>query len=103
VKYSVLTVIMVVVFACRGSSGDFKEEFTEACIATGDLQKSVCDCLATKAESDLSTDEQQFLLAALRKDEARTTELRANLGLDGAMRAGMFMTNVASCALGQAP
>ena len=96
-----LTFALLIVMGCRGAGDDFRREFTEACTTSGDLTEPVCSCLADKAETDLSDDEQQFLLAALRKDDARTDELRVKLGLEGAMRAGMFMTNVASCAAGQ--
>ena len=99
-KYAVMAVALVATVGCR-AAGNFQEEFTDACAQSGDLERPVCECLATKAEDELSDTEQQFLLAALREDEARTAELRVELGIEGAMRAGMFMTNVATCALGQ--
>jgi hypothetical protein len=54
--------------------------------------------MAKKAQTDLNEDERQFVLAALKKDDATTARLREKLGFEGAMRAGMFMTNVSACA-----
>lgn len=99
-RSSVMVLTLLVVPACS-SSGSFHEEFVQACTDSGNLEQPVCDCMADKAESDLSEDERQFVLAALQEDEDKTTELRDKLGMQGAMRAGLFMTNVASCAMDQ--
>lgn len=90
--------VLLLVTACAGAGG-FQAEFVDACTSSTNMDEAVCECMAEKAETDLSEDEREFVLAALKEDEARTTELRAELGVDGAMRAGMFMTNVASCAV----
>jgi hypothetical protein len=78
----------------------FQEEFVAACESSSNLGPALCACMARKAETDLSADERGFVLAGLRDDEAEVNRLRGMLGVDGAMRAGMFMTNVSSCAAG---
>jgi hypothetical protein len=54
--------------------------------------------MAERAEEELSEDARDFLLASLEGDEAKIAEARAGLGVAEAMEAGLFMTEVASCA-----
>ena len=96
-RFSIL--VPLVLAGCGASSSGFQQEFVDACTSTSNLDRPVCQCMAEKAEADLSDDERAFLLAVLRQDEARIGELRNRLGLQGAVRAGTFMTDVASCAV----
>lgn len=95
-----ITILVPLVFAGCGSSGGFQQEFVDACTSSSNLDRSICQCMAEKAEADLGDDERAFVLAVLQDDEARAAELRGRLGMEGAVKAGMFMTNVASCAVG---
>lgn len=97
-KYLPAIPVLLLATACAGAGG-FQAEFVDACTSSTNMDEAVCECMAEKAETDLSEDEREFVLAALDEDEERTEELRTELGVDDAMRAGMFMTNVASCAV----
>jgi hypothetical protein len=94
-----ITFLVPLLLAGCGASGGFQQEFVDACTSSSNLDRPVCRCMAEKAEADLSDDERAFLLAVLRKDEARVGELQNRLGVAGAMRAGTFMTEIASCAV----
>jgi len=98
VRYRSVVPVAFLVAACAGTGG-FQAEFVDACTSSTNMDEAVCECMAEKAETDLNEDEREFVLAALQDDEARTAELQTELGVDGAMRAGMFMTNVAACAI----
>jgi hypothetical protein len=86
-----------------GAGGGFQQEFVDACTASSNLGEPVCRCMAGKAEADLSSDERELLLAVLREDDARAAELRSRVGMEGAVRAGLFMTHVAGCAVAGQP
>ena len=94
-----IAILVPLVLAGCGAAGGFQQEFVDACTSSSNLDRTVCRCMAEKAQADLSDDEREFLLAVLRKDEARAGELQSRLGVAGAMRAGTFMTDVASCAV----
>jgi len=75
------------------------EEFTEACLTSSNLGRSVCECCGGKAEERLSPLAFEFLIATLQKDKAKIEELRPKLSMDEAMAAGMFMVGTpAECA-----
>jgi len=98
VRYAAVVPLLFLAAGCAGAGG-FQAEFVDACTTSTNMEAAICECMAEKAEADLNENEREFVLAALQEDEARTEELRSELGVDGAMRAGMFMTNVASCAV----
>ncbi len=90
--------------ACGGGkeakdNGPSAEEFAAACNAQLEMPESVCECIGEKAESDLTQEERNFAYASITGDLEATEKLRAELGVDGAMKAGMFFVNApADCA-----
>lgn len=84
--------------SCAESAAAQAKAISEACGASTNLPSAICECLGERARTDLSKDERAFVLATLRKDAGDVAELRGKLGLEGAMKAGMFMTNAAACA-----
>jgi hypothetical protein len=84
--------------ACGGAAVD-GSDIAAACEKSTNMGPAICDCLGRKANQDLSGDERAFVVAALTENEAETTRLRSELSLESAMKAGMFMTNVGSCAV----
>jgi hypothetical protein len=103
-KALLTSLVVIATAACGAGAGgaggdddDFEAEFTQACGEFSNLEPELCSCMAGKAQNELSEDERNFLLASIRDDEAETERLRPQLSLDGAMRVGMFMTNVTAC------
>ncbi len=84
--------------AC-GDAAPGAKEIADACVEATNMSRAICDCMGQKAVSDLGPKERSFVVAALREDEETTTRLRGELSLEGAMKAGMFMTKASSCAL----
>lgn len=93
------TVALLVACGGAGAGGSsFETQFADACGSSSNLEPAVCSCMATKAARELSEDERNFVLAALEQDSVTTQRLRGQLGLEGMMRAGTFMTEVSDCA-----
>lgn len=73
--------------------------FTEACMASSNLERAICECAGGLAASEMSQNAFAFLVASLNQDEARTEALRAELSIQEAMSAGTFMARgPAQCA-----
>lgn len=89
--------------ACRQGSSAYAEDFTNACLTSSNMPEPVCRCMADKALSELSGDERAFVLAVLKDDDAGAEAVRGKLGLEGAMKAGMFMTRAGQCAAETSP
>ncbi len=98
----------VVALACGGSGGGSGSDaglarFTDACLASSNLPRPICECAAGKAQAELSADGLAFLTATLEQDEARAAELRGKLDFQQTMAAGTFMARgPAECAREQA-
>ena len=72
------------------------------CQETTNLSQELCDCMAEKAETDLSPNARKFLVATMEKDSERASELRGQLTLDEAAKAGLFFVSApASCVAGR--
>ncbi len=90
--------------ACSRSSGHTAADpdlarFVQACLASSNLPRPVCECTAKKAKDELSANGFAFLTASLGKEEAKAAELRGKLNVQEAMAAGTFMTRgPAACA-----
>ncbi|MGE0553583.1 MAG: hypothetical protein AB7R55_09165 [Gemmatimonadales bacterium] len=84
--------------ACGGGARAQAEQLSAACRRSTNLDQAVCDCMADKATRELSENERGFVIAALSGDQAEADRARGKLDMEGAMKAGMFMTNVGSCA-----
>ena len=80
--------------ACSGGgAGSAQSEFAAACIASGNLDARICECMAELAPRELTPDGLQLLIAGLVRDAGRVAELRRRISPQDAMQAGMFMVN----------
>jgi hypothetical protein len=68
-----------------------EEKFTEACVASSNLEPHICACCAQKARARLSPLAFQFLIATLQDNQAAVDEMRPKLSVSESMQAGMFM------------
>lgn len=93
-----VTLLALGAAACGGAGGDFADRFSMACSESTNWPDSLCACMAERAEEELSEDGRTFLLATLEEDEATVSQIRADLDMEEAMEAGLFMTKVESCA-----
>jgi len=78
--------------ACS-SGGASLGDFSKACVASANLSEAVCDCVAKKAQAELSDDGFAFLVATLQGNDDQTAALRAKLAIPEAIAAGMFMVS----------
>lgn len=83
---------------CTESAAAQAKAIADACASSTNMPQAVCACLGERAKADLTADERAFVLATLREEDENIEELRGKLGFEGAMKAGMFMTNAATCA-----
>jgi len=77
-------------------------DFIAACTAGSNLPKSVCECSAAKARSELSPDGFALLVATLEGDEAAATTLRGRLPTDQIVKASTFMVRGPAACAGEA-
>lgn len=87
--------VVALVAGCNkaGGGGGKASRVAELCGSTTNLPAEQCRCIGEKAAADLSPLALDFLVASLEKQEQRVTELRGQLSLEEAMKAGMFMVN----------
>ena len=90
-------VLALVLNGCSGGGSDFAERFVTACSSTASMPEGVCDCLAERAEEEISDDARALLLAMLEQDEDAAEELRNTMPVTDAMQAGLFMTEAGQC------
>lgn len=97
-RKAVLSVAALALFAgCSRSGGSSTDDFVEACLSSTNWDRSACACMARRAETELSDEARDFVVASLGSDEAKTARLRSELGITEAMEAGMFMTEGGGC------
>lgn len=90
--------------ACSKGGADIatdpeRDRFVQACLASTNLPRPICECTAKKAKDQLSPNGLAFLTASLGQEEAKAAELRAQLNVQEAMAAGTFMARgPAECA-----
>jgi hypothetical protein len=95
-RLAALALLLTLTGACsRG--GSFTAEFTDACTESVNWDRGRCECMAERAEDELSPTERSFLLATLRGDEAQTQKLRSDLSVSEAIRVGTFMLGAGTC------
>lgn len=81
------------------SSGDLERRFETACNEQSNMEPAICDCLAERAESDLSEGGFALLVASIEDDQDEAARLRTSLPFEETAAAGMFMVNTpAECA-----
>ncbi len=83
--------LMVALLGFAQSAPGTEEGFTEACVASSNLEPLICACCARKARARLSPLAFQFLIATLQDNQAAVDELRPKLSVPESMQAGMFM------------
>ena len=74
-------------------NGGGANAFVEACMSSSNLDQPMCECLAKKAEAELTADGFTYLVAALNQDQATLTALQGKLGLEETTKVAMFMVN----------
>ena len=67
--------------------------FVQACLSSYNWEKPLCECVAEKADERLTPNGFAFLVATMKKDDAKTAELRDQLDMNEKLEAGMFMVN----------
>lgn len=101
VKKSVANAICILAFVACGQSGTANsvEEFAAACMKSSNMDKTLCQCIAQKAQEKLSPNGMAFVIASLQGDEEKTAALRSRMEMQETVVAGMFMTQApAECA-----
>ncbi len=86
-----------------GGGSDAADRLLEACMASTNIDRSMCECVANRAEEDLSGDALEFVIASLNEDEDRAEELRGELDMTELAQAGLFMTQAPAQCAGLAP
>lgn len=85
---------ILVLVACRGQNQDADSRaFVDACLSASNLPRPICECVAGKAQEELTSSGFAFLVASLAGDDATAARLRSELKIPDAMAAGMFMTS----------
>lgn len=96
-RFAALAAALTLGLAACSSAAPSDDEFVEACLGAVNWDEAICECMARKADEELSAEARAFVVASLQDDDARTAELRADLSVTEAMQAGMFMTGAAAC------
>jgi hypothetical protein len=95
-RLAALALLLTLTGAC--SHGDsFAAEFTNACTEAVNWDRDRCECMAERAEDELSPTGRSFLLATLRGDAAQTEKLRGDLSVSEAIKVGTFMLGGGTC------
>ncbi len=94
-KQSLLILLVFLALSTYGkaSGTNDKNAFIKACDASYNLGRSICECLAKKADERLTSTGFAFLVASMNNDAEKTAKLRSELNMSEAMEAGMFMVN----------
>jgi len=90
---------VILLAGLAGCDGSFDDRFEAACATATNMPEAVCECMANRADEELSDDAKSMLLATLEGDDDAAAEARGRLGLADAMEAGMFMTQAGECVL----
>ncbi len=89
--------------SCGAGGSDAADRLAEACMASTNMGRSMCECVANRAEEDLSDNAFEFVIASLNEDEDRAEQLRGELDMTELAQAGMFMTQAPAHCAGLAP
>ena len=85
----------------RESAAYADEEFVEACLSVGNLEREICECTAEKAKAELTPNARAFVIASLTNDREEVQRLRDELDMQEALAAGKFMAKApGDCAEG---
>ena len=93
IRTAVAIALCSAAFVVSVASAANQQEFVQACMDAGDMDRAICECTAKKAKDELSPLAFDFVVAALKKDDASTRKLRGQMKPMELMPAGMFMAN----------
>jgi len=89
----------VLLLAACGGDGGIHDELVQQCDKQLNVGTEMCECIADKADEDLTPEGRKFVLASLQDDKAGADAIRPTLGFEELVKAGMFMVNApAQCA-----
>ncbi|MBT4522973.1 MAG: hypothetical protein HOC23_23475 [Halieaceae bacterium] len=78
--------------ACADSSKEQNvADLTRMCNESTNMGQEICDCVANKATTELSSQGFDFVLANMKKEESKAKEIAKTLEVSEAAAAGMFM------------
>lgn len=84
-----------------GCSPDLSDRIARACVKDGTMNEAQCQCVADRAENDLSKNAQALILAEMEDDNDRVEALTKQMSLQDAASVGSFMMNaMRQCATG---
>ena len=96
-------ITVALVFSLPACGAGETSDFVEACLASSNMQRPLCECLAEKASRELSPTGVELLIAGMQNDDEKAEKLRGQLEMPELMETGMFMVNApAACAGGDA-
>lgn len=91
--FSILILGLVSSCGDGASVSQNKTKLVQLCSSELNVPEGVCDCISDTAEEELTPDGIAFVVAALEKDDAKTTELRGKMPFDEMTKSAMFMAN----------
>ncbi len=95
--------VAALLFVLAACSNDRTNDFVDACMTSGNMQRPVCECLADKASRELPPAGFELLIASMHGDDQRADQLRDQLEMPELMSTGMFMVNAPSECTGGSP
>ena len=95
ITYVLLILVFILASNSYGESSGTNDinAFVKACGSSYNLGRSVCECLAKKADERLTPPGFAFLVAVMNNDDEKAAKLRSKLEMSEAMEVGMFMVN----------
>lgn len=88
-----LTTSVLLLAGCGGGGSPSADEFADACDASMNMPREVCECAGEKAVAELEPDAVSLLVAMMSEEADRVEELREKLGPTEAVQAGMFLVS----------
>jgi hypothetical protein len=83
-------------FATTEARADAAETLVEQCHVQLDLSASACDCIGNSAREDLTTQQQEFVVAQVTDDAAVADSLMSQMTVEEITQAAEWMTNAPS-------
>jgi hypothetical protein len=85
--------VLGLAFAVTEARADAAETLVEQCHAQLDLSASGCDCIGNKAREDLTTQQQDFVVAQVTSDAAAAESLMSQMTVEEMTQAAEWMMN----------
>lgn len=84
----------VLIFACAaGTHVKAADPLIEACLSQLNLTETVCDCIASSADEELSEIQRRYVVAELNGDQATTSQLEDEMTDQDVFDVGDWMDN----------